>query len=72
MLLFRSEGHVEKWCGDWKLARGETFTPEECWRLACGWFDTDRGEPQWRRRTVAEAQALFDALGFNSPFWRLS
>ena len=71
MLLFRSEGHVGKWCGDWNLTRGETFTPEQCWLLAREWFGTNRGEPQWRRRTVAEAQALFDALGFNSPFWRL-
>ena len=71
MLLFRSEGHVEKWCGDWNLARGATLTPEECWRLASAWFDTDRGAPAWRRRTVEEAEALFASLGLTSDFWRL-
>ena len=71
MLLFRSEGHVEKWCGDWSLPCGATFSPEQGWRLAAAWFDADRGAPPWRRRTVEEAQALFDSLGFASDFWRL-
>lgn len=71
MLLFRSEGHVEKWCTDWNLARGATLTPEGCWRLAQSWFDADRGAPGWRRRTVEEIEALFGSLGLTSDFWRL-
>ena len=71
MLLFRSEGHVEKWCGDWNLARGASLSPEECWRLALVWFDADRGRPEWRRRTVEEAEAVFASLGLTSDFWRL-
>ena len=71
MLLFRSEEHVEKWCGDWNLQRGATLTTEECWRLASAWFDADRGAPAWRRRTVEEIETLFAALGLTSDFWRL-
>ncbi len=71
MLLFRSEEHVEKWCGDWSMPRGASFSPEDCWRLARVWFDADRGQPEWRRRTVEEVEAVFAALGLASDFWRL-
>lgn len=71
MLLFRAEEHVEKWCHDWGLPRGEAFTVERCWLLARAWFDADRGAPDWRRRTADEAEAVFTSLGFTSPFWRL-
>ena len=71
MLLFRSEGHVEKWCRDWNLPRGEVFTARRCWRLAQAWHGPDRRDPAWRRRTADEAQAIFARLGFTSPFWRL-
>lgn len=70
MLLFRSEEHVARWCRDWNLPRGATLTPELCWRLSREWF-ADRRAPEWRRRTVEEAQALFAGLGLVSPFWQL-
>lgn len=70
MLLFRSEEHVARWCADWNLPRGASITPELCWRLSQAWF-ADRRAPEWRRRTVEEAQELFTGLGLVSPFWRL-
>ncbi len=72
MLLFRSEEHVGRWCADWNLPRGASLSPELCWRLSQEWFGPDRRAPVWRRRTVEEAQALFDSLGLVSPFWQLS
>lgn len=72
MLLFRSEEHVEKWCADWNLPRGESFSPARCWRLAQAWFTPDRRAPDWRRRTAEESEAVFADLGFTSPFWRLT
>jgi hypothetical protein len=71
MLLFWSEEHVEKWCGDWNLPRGEVLSLDRCWRLAKAWYGPDRREPGWRRRTVDETAALFTELGLTSPFWRL-
>ena len=71
MLLFWSEEHVHKWCGDWNLPRGEVLSLEECWRLAKAWYGPDRRELGWRRRTVDETEALFAELGLTSPFWRL-
>ena len=34
MLLFRSEGHVNRWCEQRGLDRGAVFTPEQLWRVA--------------------------------------
>jgi hypothetical protein len=71
MLLFWSEEHIEKWCKDWNLSRGEIITLDNCYRLAQAWYSPDRREPEWRRRTIDEAEALFVELGFTSSFWRL-
>ena len=72
MLLFRSEEHVERWCAQWSMPRGESFAVERCWRLALAWFGADRREPRWRRRTAEECEAVFASLGFTSPFWRMT
>jgi hypothetical protein len=71
MLLFWSEEHVQKWCRDWNLPRGEVLPLEKCWSLAEAWYGPDRREPGWRRRTVVETEALFTELGLTSRFWRL-
>jgi hypothetical protein len=72
MLLFWSEEHVEKWCRDWNLPRGEVLSLEKCRRLAKAWYGPDRRDPEWRRRTAEETQALFTELDLTTPFWRLS
>ncbi len=43
---------------------------ETCWRLAHAWYH-DRLYRSWRRRTLEEAQALFDELGMTGEFWAL-
>ena len=68
MLLFRSEEHVERWCRKWNQPRGEVFSLEQQWGLATAWY-SDRLEPNWRRKTVDEARALFAELGLTSSFW---
>jgi len=72
MLLFRSEEHVEKWCRDWRFERGAVLPLGQCWRLAQAWYRDDRRNPQWRRRTPDQTQALFTQLGLTSPFWSLA
>ncbi len=70
MLAFRSEGHVERWLDERGLSRGAVFSLEQLWRLASAWY-ADRLAPDWRRRTAAEAEALFRELGLAGEFWRL-
>ena len=70
MLLFRSEEHIDRWMKQWRLERGASMSPAKAWELARAWF-TDRRDPEWRRRTVPETEALFAELGLSGPFWNL-
>ena len=71
MLLFRAEEHIERWCSQWQQPRGATMTLDQQWRLARAWFGEDRRKPEWRRRTVDEAEELFGSLGLEGEFWKL-
>jgi len=46
------------------------LTLEQTWRLAKLWYH-DRLDPQWRRRTPAEATAAFASIGLTGAFWQL-
>jgi len=70
MLLFRSEEHIDRWCEARGLPRGGVLTPGQGWRLARAWY-AGKLTPDWRRKTVDEAEALFSDLGLADPFWRL-
>lgn len=71
MLFFRSEEHIDRWCNSWKFDRGAVLTLEQGWALAKAWYSADRRQPDWRRRTVDETEALFSKLGLTSGFWNL-
>jgi hypothetical protein len=50
---------------------GAVVSLSTAWALAVAWY-TGRLDPEWRRRTAAEAQELFTSLGLVGSFWRLS
>jgi hypothetical protein len=70
MLLFRSEQHVDRWCQQWNRPRGGTLSVQQGWKLAQLWYG-DRFDPDWRGKTVPEAQAVFREIGLTGDFWRL-
>jgi hypothetical protein len=45
--------------------------PQLLWTLAQRWYD-DRLSPAWRRRTAAEAEAIFREVGLTGSFWRFA
>jgi len=67
MLLFRSEGHVDR-SGK---PKGAFTTPEQMWLLADTWYH-DRDDPAWRRRSADEAEDVFEQIGLKGDFWRLT
>ena len=71
MLLFRSEEHLRRWLEDPARPRGESLTLEQQWDLARHWF-AGRHLPEWRKRSAAEAEAVFRGVGLTSDFWSLS
>lgn len=70
MLLFRDEEHVDRWCTARELGRGALLDTDQAWRLAKGWYET-KLRPDWRRHTLAEAEALFQSIGLTGDFWNL-
>ena len=70
MLLFRSEEHVEAWVAGGRPS-GATLTLDQQWRLAQTWF-RGRDMPEWRKRTPAEAEAVFRDAGLTGAFWTLA
>jgi hypothetical protein len=70
MLLFRSEEHIDRWCTFRGLSRGGTMSVAQCWQLARAWYG-DKLSPDWRRKTLDEAEAMLAAIGLTDPFWSL-
>ena len=70
MLLFRDEEHLDRWCAAREVTRGAVLALDQAWRLALGWYG-DKLEPDWRRRTVEEAEQLLASIGLSGPFWNL-
>jgi hypothetical protein len=71
MLAFRSEAHVDRWCEQRRIRRGEAFTLDQAWRLGCAWY-ADKLSPDWTRASPEEAEAIFAGVGLSSAFWRLT
>lgn len=70
MLLFRSEEHAARWRERHGLPGAATMSLETAWRLAKAWYER-KLDPDWRRHTLEEAEALFTELGLVGEFWRL-
>ena len=70
MQLFRSEEDVRAWSARTGQTIGAEFELAKLWTLAQSWYD-DRLDPDWRRRTVSERQALLTATGLTGPFWEI-
>lgn len=70
MLLFRSDDHARRWREQHGLSRARTISLDQAWRLARAWYER-KLEPDWRRHTVEEAEAVFAELGLTGDFWRL-
>ena len=70
MLLFRSEEQIDHWCAFRELSRGGTMSPQQCWNLAVAWY-ADKLSPDWRRKSLEEAEAALAGAGLTEPFWSL-
>ena len=46
------------------------MSPDQCWWLAQAWY-ADKLRPDWRRKTLDEAEAVLADIGLTGSFWRL-
>jgi hypothetical protein len=70
MLLFRSEEHVDRWCGTRGLPRRPLVSLDALWQLAVAWYE-NRLTPEARRPMGAEICQIFERLGLTDLFWAL-
>jgi hypothetical protein len=70
MLLFRSEEHLARWRQRTQPPASNVLTLEQAGRLAHAWY-ARKLEPDWRRHTPDEAEALFRELDLDMKFWAL-
>ncbi|MBY0507402.1 MAG: alkylmercury lyase family protein [Bryobacteraceae bacterium] len=70
VLPFRSADAIGAWCARHGFTQGQAVPLAQTALLARRWYGT-HASPQWRKWTVAEAQAIFTAAGLTTDFWRL-
>jgi hypothetical protein len=61
---------VDDWCRAQQVTRGASLTVGQVWSLSQAWY-ADRLSPDFRGRSLAEAQAIFAAQGLVGPFWAM-
>lgn len=70
VLPFASTSEIDAWCVRHRLQRGEAVPLTQVADLARVWYGC-HADPDWRKWTIAEAQAIFDRVGLRSEFWSL-
>ena len=70
MLLFRDEAQVRDWSRRHGVDVGEVQPVSTVLELAKRWYG-EHLRPDWRKKTVAEAAAIFADLGLDHPVWHL-
>jgi alkylmercury lyase-like protein len=71
ILLFHSEEHAERWRERAKPPASSVLAIEQAAGLAHAWY-RNKLDADWRRFTTEEAETIFDVLGLDAEFWRLS
>lgn len=68
MLLFRDEAQVRDWSRRHGVEAGDIQPVSTVLELARRWYG-EHLRPDWRKKTAAEAAAIFSALGLTHPVW---
>jgi len=70
MLLFRDETQVARWSRLHGIPLGDIQPVTRVLELAKRWYG-EHLRPDWRKKTLAEARAIFSELGLSHPVWDL-
>jgi hypothetical protein len=69
--MLHRDVRIDACCGCCNRPRGGTLSVAQGWRLAQEWYG-DRLSPDWRAKTVSEAEAAFAGIGLLGEFWKLA
>jgi alkylmercury lyase-like protein/DinB family protein len=70
VLPFRSEAEVDDWCARHALPRGAVVPIARVLELGRAWYGRHLDE-DWKKWSLAEAQAIFERVGLAGRFWSL-
>jgi hypothetical protein len=70
VLPFRSREDILAWCDRHRTSHGEDVPLRQVAHFARAWYGA-HADRNWHRWSIAEAQEIFEKLGFASPFWDL-
>jgi hypothetical protein len=70
MLLFKDAAHVTDWSARRQIPVGDIQPVTNVLELAKRWYGGHL-RPDWRKKSVAEARAIFTELGLVHPVWAL-
>ena len=70
MLLFKNERQVDEWSARHHIPRGDVQPVARVLELSKRWYG-EHLRPDWTKKSVADARALFAELGFTHPVWHL-
>jgi hypothetical protein len=71
ILFFSSGAQIDSWCSRHGHPRGSVLSIGVAVQLADLWFG-DYASPGWVRKTPERATEIFDELGLDRSFWKLS
>lgn len=71
ILFFSSESQIDRWASRHGRPKGAIMRMAEALKLSERWFG-DYAQPDWRRKTPEEADAIFNELGLDRSFWSIS
>jgi len=67
---FKARQDVESWCTRHALPQGAILTLPQLWGFARDWYGAYLDEP-WKKRSLPDAESLFQRHGLTGPFWTL-
>jgi hypothetical protein len=70
MLLFEDEEQVSEWSVRHRVPRGDVQPVAQVHELAKRWYG-EHLRRDWTKKSIAEARAIFEDLGFHHPVWSL-
>lgn len=70
MLFFKDANHVAEWSKRHRIPHGDVQPVEKVLELAKRWYGGHL-KPDWTKKSVNEARAIFAELGLTHPIWSL-
>jgi hypothetical protein len=70
MLVFKDASHVAEWCTRHQIPCGDIQPVTKVLELAKRWYG-EHLRPDWTKKSLSEAGAIFAELGFVHPVWAL-